>query len=78
MGREQLMDCLTEKGIQSRPVWYLNHLQLPYRKDQAYKIEKAFKFWECVLNIPCSTNLTAKEVQYIVSTIRKFANNEQK
>jgi len=69
MDRKQLMDCLAKKRIQARPIWYLNHLQRPYRLNQAYKIENAPKFWRSVLNLPCSTSLEKKQINYIVSTI---------
>lgn len=39
--REELMGKLAEKNVQTKPVWYLNHLQKPYRNNQFYKIEKA-------------------------------------
>ena len=69
IGREKLMDNLTKKGIQSRPIWQLNHLQLPYRKNQVYKIEKAPWFWERVLNLPCSTDLQEKQVRLVALAI---------
>jgi len=73
MGREKLMDCLTKKNIQSRPVWYLNHLQCPYLRNQAYKIEKAMWFWKRVLNLPCSTSLQEKQINHITAAIRNLA-----
>lgn len=69
MNREKLMKCLAEKNIQSRPIWYLNHLQRPYRMNQAYKIEKATWFWERVLNLPCSTGLREKQINRVTSII---------
>ncbi|MDD5560636.1 MAG: LegC family aminotransferase [Candidatus Omnitrophica bacterium] len=73
MGREKLMDCLTEKNIQTRPVWYLNHLQYPYRKHQSYKVKKAQWFWKRVLNLPCSTSLQEKQIRQIASVISNLA-----
>jgi perosamine synthetase len=73
MDREKLMNCLAKKNIQSRPIWYLNHLQRPYRKNQAYKIEKAQKFWKNVLNLPCSTNLQKKQIEQITFAIYNLA-----
>jgi len=73
MDREKLMPCLMKKKIQSRPIWYLNHLQRPYRMNQAYKIEKAQKFWKSVLNLPCSTGLKEEQVGYVASSIRNLA-----
>jgi len=70
MDRDELMNCLQSRGIQTRPLWYLNHLQRPYHKNQAYKIEKAVWFWKRVLNLPCSTNLGIRQVKHIASVIR--------
>ena len=73
MDRKKLMDCLTKKGIQSRPIWYLNHLQRPYRKNQVYKIENAPGFWRRVLNVPCSTDLQEKQIKHIASVVCNLA-----
>ena len=73
MDRNALMDRLTKMKIQTRPIWYLNHLQRPFLRNQAYKIQKAFKFLESVLNLPCSTSLNEKQVKYIAKTIIQLA-----
>ena len=41
--RDELMAYLAGKGIETRPVWYLNHLQKPYKRYQCYKIELSQK-----------------------------------
>lgn len=69
--RKSLMLNLASKGIQTRPIWYLNHWQKPYRKNLSYKIEKAVWFWERVLNIPCSSNLTKAQLHSVVNAIKK-------
>ena len=74
--KDLLMNHLQMKGIQTRPIWYLNHLQRPYCKNQSYKIENAMRFWKQVLNLPCSTNLTAKQIKYITSVIRGLKGKE--
>jgi len=76
MNRNEVMNCLEAQGIQTRPIWYLNHLQRPYRKNQAYKIEKALWFWKRVLNLPCSTNLQIKQIKYITSVIQNLSRKE--
>ena len=73
MDRDGVMKYLQSKGIQTRPLWYLNHLQRPYRKNQAYRIERAPWFLKRVLNLPCSTNLKVQDVKYIVSVIRDIS-----
>lgn len=68
--RDQLMHRLIEKGIQCRPVWKLIHTLKPYIDSQRYEIEKAIKYADHILNIPCSTNLKKEEVRYICDIIK--------
>ena len=68
--REELMVYLAEQGIETRPVWYLNHLQKPYRACQAYKIEKALDLLECTLNIPSSVGLIENEITRVVTSLK--------
>lgn len=69
--REELMKKLSENNIQTRPVWYLNHLQKPYKYCQNYKIEKATELWENTLNIPCSVGLTDAQINEVLSALKK-------
>lgn len=70
-GMEELMEYLRVNNIQTRPIWYLNHLQKPYKDCQNYKIEKANKLWKKTLNIPCSINLTKDDKKYILEVLKK-------
>jgi len=70
MDRDRIMSRLQLKGIQTRPIWYLNHLQRPYRGNQTYKIKNAPRFWKRVLNLPCSTNLDVKQIERVTLAIR--------
>jgi len=65
-GREALMDCLEENGIETRPVWELNHLQKPYRNCQSYRIERAEELLEKSLCLPSSTNLNNTEIKILI------------
>lgn len=71
--REELMQELDRRGIGSRPIWGLNHLQKPYKNNQAYKIEKAISYSKHVLNIPCSSNLTEEEVNRVCEILEKIS-----
>ena len=64
--RESLMKKLEKNGIQTRPVWKLNHEQIPFRKRQYYKIEQANELVEKSLCLPSSSNLTNKNLEMIV------------
>lgn len=70
MNREEVMEKLSANKIQSRPVWYLNHEQKPYRNNFSYKIENAYKLLEETLNIPCSVSLTEEQIDSVINVLR--------
>lgn len=69
MNKDKLIKHLLNKNIQSRPIWGLINEQKPYLNNQSYKIEKAKYYVDNIVNIPCSTNLNAEEVEYIVNCL---------
>ena len=69
LDRDQMIHYLAENKIQSRPIWGLIHEQIPYQGSRAYRIEKAVEYWKCVVNIPCSTNLTSEDAKRVVDII---------
>ena len=70
--RDRMIRYLSENKIQSRPIWGLIHEQIPYQGSEAYCIEKAKEYHGKVVNIPCSTNLTAEEVDTVMDTIEQM------
>ena len=70
--RDNLIAYLLDKKIQTRPIWGLINEQKPYLDAYAYKIEKAKYYWEHVVNIPCSTNITDEEIKAVVEQIKLF------
>lgn len=67
--REELMRKLNEVGIQTRPVWFLNHLQKYLCDFENYDIDNAIKFRDMTLNIPCSTNLKKTEIEEVIKLL---------
>jgi perosamine synthetase len=67
--QEELMANLLQNGIESRPVWQLNHLQKPYRDCRSYRIEKALRLSERTLNIPSSVNITGDQIDSVVEAL---------
>ena len=68
MKRDLLASC-TAAGVQVRPLWYPNHLQQPYRGLQAHRIVRAPRFYDTVLNVPCSVSLTAEQIAQVVALV---------
>jgi len=71
--KQDMIAYLGSHKIQTRPVWGLINEQTPYINHQAYKIEKARYYFDRIVNIPCSTNLSSEQVDYVVDKIRAFA-----
>ena len=72
IGRDELLQKLVDAGIQTRPIWGLIHQQKPYSACQNYKIEKALYYYDRILNLPCSSNLTEKEVYQVIEKIKEL------
>lgn len=68
---EEIIHNLSDKQIQTRAIWGLIHEQKPYRECIAYKIQKANYYKDHVINIPCSTNLSEEDIEYVVSKIKE-------
>ena len=63
------MKKLEDKGIQTRPVWYLNHKQKPFINYQSFKIEFAEKLLKTSLCLPSSFSLSNSQIDYISNSI---------
>ena len=70
--KNKVIDILSKKEIQTRPIWGLINEQNPYVNCQSYKIEKAKYYYERVINIPCSSNLTSKQINVVVANIKEI------
>ena len=70
--REMLMKKLEKNGIQSRPVWRLNHLQKPFVNFKSYNIKFATDLVNNSLCIPSSVNITTKDFDKIINTLIKY------
>lgn len=66
----EVITKLQDRGVQTRAIWGLIHKQRPYAEMIAYEMEKAPYYSECILNIPCSTQLTEEEIIYAAEQIK--------
>ena len=73
--RDELIKYLAENNVQSRPVWYLLHELKFYENNQSYNIQKAKHYWQHIVNIPCSTNLTKDMAKRVADLILNFSKN---
>lgn len=72
LDKDELLIKLNEMGIQTRHIWGLIHEQKPYLKHEAYMMEKSTYYIDKILNIPCSSNLTEREVEHVIEVLKKL------
>ena len=76
-----LITALVKEGIQTRPIWGLIHEQKPYQGFRAYRMEQAPMYGSCILNIPCSTQITEEEIirasEVIRQTVTRFMESDR-
>ena len=68
--RDEIIYNFQEQNIQCRPIWGLIHEQKPYAGSLMYKIEKALDYHRHVVNLPCSTNLTQEDLEFVVMILK--------
>ncbi len=66
---------MKEKSIDIRPVWKPNHLQIPFKKYEKFKVNNFEKYIQNVLCIPSSPSLRKKEIIKISNLLKKFVNS---
>lgn len=70
--RDALLEALSAQGVQTRPIWTLNHLQKPYRDAPRDDVSTAEGYQRRVLNLPCSTSLAEAEVETVCAAVDAF------
>jgi len=69
--REQTMEHLRLAGVESRPLWYPNHLQAPYRDCLAWNVTRAAEQWRKTLNLPSSAGLSLEDLDKVVEALKE-------
>lgn len=69
--RDSLISRLSQRGVQTRPIWGIICDQLPYRDSFEYDVVEARGFRDRIINLPCSTNLTFDEVKRVVAILKE-------
>ena len=69
MTSRELLGRLTDRAIESRPLWCPLHRLPPYRECQAYEIAVADRLYEAALSIPCSVGIDDAALADVVGAI---------
>ena len=68
----EAIKALAREKIQTRAIWELIHEQTPYREDTAYQIEKAAAYQKRIVNLPCSTQLTQRDICRVAEQMKRL------
>lgn len=66
-----IITALEKRGVQTRAIWGLINEQIPYENELTYKLECAPYYAERILNLPCSTQITTEEIEYVVKQVKE-------
>ncbi len=68
----KIISYFSKNGIETRPIWYPNHLQKKYKNCQTYKLKNINKIYRNRLCIPSSVQLTKKQQDFVCSKIKNI------
>ena len=71
--KTKLIKHLLSKGIEVRSVWFPNHLQKPFIKNESYKIKNSHKLFKKSLCLPSSYTLSNKQLMFIIKLLKNYA-----
>jgi len=67
----ELILYLEKFGIQTRPIWHLNHLQKPFIKYENFNIKNDQKLLFSCICLPSSPDITKNEINFIYNSVIK-------
>ncbi len=70
--RDELIEHFTRNRIQARPVWKLNHTQKPFLDCRSMPCPNASRYYDQIVNLPCSSNLTEADVKTVCEVLMSF------
>ena len=68
----KIIKYLSKNSIETRPIWYPNHLQKKYKNYQHYKLKNVNKIYQNRLCLPSSTQLTKKQQDFVCSKLKNI------
>ncbi len=71
--RDELIEHFAKNKIQARPVWKLNHTQRPFQECRSMPCPKAGRFYDRIVNLPCSSNLSEADVRTVCEVLMDFS-----
>jgi perosamine synthetase len=67
-----LMAHFAEHGIETRPIWWPNHMQKPYQDCPHDDMEHTLAHWRGTINVPSHHGVYADDVAYVCDVLHSF------
>ena len=76
LSKKEIIKKFLNQGIETRSLWYPNHLQKPFNKFQSYQIQNSKTMFERCICLPSSYGLNNNQQLKIVNLLEnRFKNN---
>lgn len=72
LNRDEVIKMFANNNIQTRPIWGLISEQIPYKNEYKYDVSCAKKYYEKIINLPCSTNLMIEDVDTVIEALKNM------
>lgn len=69
-----ICSSLKEKGIEARSFWKPVHMQKPYENAPVKLDGTAEGIWDHIITLPCSTCISAEELETVAGNVREILN----
>lgn len=70
LSKDKIIELFKNRNVETRSVWYPNHLQKPFKKFENYQITKSYKMFKTSLCLPSSFNLNLKKQKIIINLLK--------
>lgn len=67
--RDEVIDKLQAKGIQTRPIWALINEQADYPRNETHCMARAEDYRAHIVNLPCSTDLSEDDCARVIDAV---------
>ena len=71
LSKKEIIKNFLAQNVETRSLWYPNHLQKPYKKYQNFKIFNSNEMFKSCLCLPSSYSLTKNEQHKIINLLEK-------
>ena len=70
LSKKSVINLFKKKGIETRSVWYPNHLQKPYKKFEKFELSNSYRLYKKSICLPSSYSLNITQQKLIIKLLK--------